>query len=508
MNRRGEGAGNDPLVRLVGASKLYPGIRALDRVDLDFRAGEIHSIVGENGAGKSTLVRLLAGLDRPSSGAIEINGAAVRLRNPAAARRVGVRLVPQEASLVPNLSVGRNVLLGKEGRWSSRSRLTARERTTVTGALSRVGAETLDIDQLATALPVASVRLAQIAATLIDPGRLLILDEPTAVLSDVDAERLLQRLERLREEGISILYVSHRLGEVQRLSDRTTVMRDGAVIGTFDRGTIDRAEMLRLMARSTMTAASRPAEAMDADEDADRVLVVDRLNRDGAFYDVSFEARVGEVVGIAGIQGSGHGQLVDVIAGAVAADSGRVHVDGEVVHTGSRQSALRAGIRVVPEERRERGIVAPRSIRENMSIGFGSAAQARFVRRPSLERATTRQAIGEFGVYANSGEVAIGTLSGGNQQKVVIARVLASNPRVMLLSEPTQGIDVRAKAEILGILRRAARERGIAIVLASSEFEELLEFTDVIHVMRLGRIVDSIRSRQASYSQVLEAAVP
>jgi ABC-type sugar transport system ATPase subunit len=499
--------GNDTLVRLVDASKLYPGVRALDRVNLDFRAGEIHSIVGENGAGKSTLVKLLAGLERPSSGEILIDGASVRLRNPAAARKVGVRLVPQEASLVPNLSVGRNVLLGKEGRWSSRSRLTARERTTVVGALSRVGAENLDIDELADTLPVASVRLSQIAATLIDPGKLLILDEPTAVLSDVDAERLLQRLETLREEGISILYVSHRLGEVQRLSDRTTVLRDGAVVGTFDRGAIDRAEMLRLMARSTMSA-STLTDGPELGEEGEPILMVNGLSRDGMFRDVSFQARAGEVIGIAGIQGSGHGQLVDVIAGAVEPHSGTVEVDGKIVPVGSRQPALRAGIRVVPEERRERGIVGPRSIRENMSIGFGSAGQARFVRRPNLERAITKQAIGDFGVYATSGEVAIGTLSGGNQQKVVIARVLASNPRVMLLSEPTQGIDVRAKAEILGILRRAARERGIAIVLASSEFEELLEFTDVIHVMRLGRLVETIPSRQASYSQVLEAAVP
>jgi ABC-type sugar transport system ATPase subunit len=385
--------------------------------------------------------------------------------------------------------------------------LTTRERTTVVAALSRVGAETLNIDELATTLPVASVRLSQIAGTLIDPGRLLILDEPTAVLSDVDAERLLQRLERLREEGISILYVSHRLGEVQRLSDRTTVLRDGAVVGTFNRGDIDRAEMLRLMARSTMSASPLAAEP-EARAEGERVLAVDRLSRDGVFSEVSFEARAGEVIGIAGIQGSGHGQLIDVIAGAVAADSGGIAVDGTLVHVGSRQSALRAGIRVVPEERRERGIVGPRSIRENMSIGFGTAGQSRFLRRPRLERAITKQAIDDFGVYTNSSEVTIGTLSGGNQQKVVIARVLASNPRVMLLSEPTQGIDVRSKAEILGILRRAARERGIAIVLASSEFEELLEFTDVIHVMRLGRLVESIPSHQASYSQLLEAAVP
>ncbi|HEU4806777.1 MAG TPA: ATP-binding cassette domain-containing protein, partial [Homoserinimonas sp.] len=281
----------------------------------------------------------------------------------------------------------------------------------------------------------------------------------------------------------------------------------GAVVGTFDRGSIDRAEILRLMARSTMSAAA-PTTEPQVRADRERVLVVDRLSRNGVFADVSFQACAGEVIGIAGIQGSGHGQLIDVIAGAVEADSGGVEVDGQRVPIGSRHSALRAGIRVVPEERRERGVVAPRSIRENLSIGFGSAGQARFMRRPNLERAMTREAISGFGVYAASGEVAIGTLSGGNQQKVVIARVLASSPRVMLLSEPTQGIDVRAKSEILGILRRAARERGIAIVLASSEFEELLEFTDVIHVMRLGRLVETIPSQQASYSQVLEAAVP
>jgi ABC-type sugar transport system ATPase subunit len=357
-------------------------------------------------------------------------------------------------------------------------------------------------------LSVADMRLCQIAATLIDPGRLIVLDEPTAVLSDADAEVLLHRLELLREAGTSILYVSHRLGEVQRLADRITILRDGRPVGTFARGELDRAAMLQLMARKQ--GADDPTDAAGAapQTSGEPLLSVRGLTLRGVFADVSFDVRPGQVVGIAGIQGSGHGRLMDAIAGARPVDGGSVSVAGQELEPGSLRSGLRAGLRVVPEERRERGIVAKRSVRENLAIGFGSAVASRFVRRPRAERAFGRLAIADFDIRAASQEVAAATLSGGNQQKVVIARVLAAAPKVMLLSEPTQGIDVRAKAEILRILRHSARERGMAVVLASCEFEELLDFTDVIHVMRLGRLTATFTTTVTTYAAILEAAVP
>jgi ABC-type sugar transport system ATPase subunit len=502
-------ASGRPLVQLVAIGKSYPGVRALSDVSLDFRAGEIHSIVGENGAGKSTLVSMLAGLAQPDTGEILVDGQRVRFRNPRAARNGGVSFVPQEAEGVPAFSVGRSLMHGREGRWNNRSRLSAAERALVTDALQRMGVTDLDGNTPISELSVAEVRLCQIAGTLVDPGRLIMLDEPTAVLADADAELLLDRLERLREEGKSILYVSHRLSEVMRISDRITVLRDGCAVGTFARGEIDRAGLLALMARKqgesqTTETTAAPAPVVSG---TPRMRVTG-FSRGRAFQDVSFDVYPGQVVGIAGIQGSGHGRLLEAIAGATPVDAGQLEVDGAPIKPGALHHSLVAGIRLVPEERRQRGIVGPRSIRENVSLGYGSDAQSRFFRSPSAERKAASSAIAELDIRTPGAEVLVQNLSGGNQQKVVIARVLASRPKVMLLAEPTQGIDVRSKAEILRLLREAARDQGICVVLASSEFEELLDYTDVIHVMRTGRIVTSVQTDQTNYGALLEAAVP
>lgn len=504
-------ASGSPLVRLVDIGKAYPGVRALESISLDFFEGEIHSIVGENGAGKSTLVRMLAGLEQPDAGEILVDGRAVRLKNPRVARRDGVSFVPQEAEGISTFSVGRSLMLGREGRWINRSRLSPAESGVVADALGRMGMTGLDGNAPVSSLSIAELRLCQIAGTLVDPGRLIVLDEPTAVLADADAELLLDRLERLRESGKSILYISHRLGEVLRISDRITVLRDGKMVGTFARGEIDRVGMLGLMARKQGGAARRAVPSTPAPAASASVtprLSVRGLSRDGAFRDIGFDVAPGQVVGIAGIQGSGHGRLLESLAGAAGADSGDVMVDGASVERGSLRQSLGAGIRLVPEERRTRGIVGSQSLSDNISIGFGSAAQRRFLRKPKGERRLAAEAIDELGIHAKDVEVQVRTLSGGNQQKVVIARVLRSNPGVLLLCEPTQGIDVRSKAEILSLLREAARSEGLGVVLASSEFEELLEYTDTIHVMRAGEIVKTVATCDATYSELLEAAVP
>jgi len=501
--------GKSSLVRLVAIDKSYPGVRALESISLDFNEGEIHSIVGENGAGKSTLVRILAGLEQPDTGTILVDGRPVRLKNPRTARRDGVSFVPQEVEGVSTFSVGRSLMLGREGRWINRSRLSSAESTLAHEALARMGVTGMDVNAPVSGLSIAELRLCQIAGTLVDPGRLIVLDEPTAVLADADAEVLLERLEGLRRERRGILYVSHRLGEVLRISDRITVLRDGRVVGTFARGEIDRAGMLSLMARKQ----SESPSAAAADEPAavaaaSTRLSVRGLTRAGAFEGVDFAVAAGQVVGIAGIQGSGHGRLLEALAGSAPVDSGDVAVDGASIEPGSLRRALDAGIRLVPEERRTRGIVGSLSLRDNISIGFGSAAQRRFLRRPKDEKTVANGAVENLGIHARDIDVLVKTLSGGNQQKVVIARVLASSAAVLLLCEPTQGIDVRSKAEILGLLKRTAQSTGIGVVLASSEFEELLEYTDIIHVMRAGTIVKTVRTRDTSYSELLEAAVP
>lgn len=512
----GEAAGVDvrgtAAVELVKINKHFPGVHALQSVSLDFVAGEIHSIVGENGAGKSTLVNVLAGLVQPDTGDIWVSGRRVQFRNPRAARRGGVSVVPQDTHVIPTFSVGRTATLGLERFWVSRASVTTAERQSVQSALAHVGARKLDAAQLMAAASVAQIRLCQLARTLLDPGRLIILDEPTAALSAADAEALLDRLVALRDEGRSILYVSHRLDEVLQISDRITVLRDGAVVGTFAREDVDRAELVHLMARDTVLHGSEAAESRHPAErqerDSHSVLQVRGLTRGRTLRHVSFDVQPGEVVGIAGVQGSGHGELLELLAGAAAPDAGQILVDRQPIMTGSVKAAYRAGIRLVPQERRERGVVGARSVRENIVLGSINASGTSVLRRHRQERTQTEKMIDDLAIRTRGGETPVETLSGGNQQKVVLARMLASQPRVLLLSEPTQGIDVNAKAQILDLIRRVARERNFGIVLASSEFEEVLQYADVIHVMTEGSIVKSFGAGEARYRDVLAAALP
>lgn len=498
----------EPTVELVELGKSYPGVSALSGVSLRLARGEVHSIVGENGAGKSTLVRILAGLEQADAGEVRIDGHPVRLRSPRAARRGGISYVPQEPEGIPIFSVGRNVLLGTEGSWVRRGKLSATERERVCDALHRMGIGDLDPSLSLGSLPIAQRRLCQIAATLVDPGNVILLDEPTAVLADVDAGVLLERLELLRDEGKSILYVSHRLSEVMSISDRISVLRDGQLVGTFARGEVNRTELLALMARSQTSARRPTATKRPQSKPGAPVLEVDGLTRDGHFDSITFTVDAGQVVGLAGIQGSGHAALVDALAATGGVSRGTIRVDGALVDADKPLSALRGGIRVVPEERRTRGIVPTRSIRENLAIGFGTQAQRRFFRSMSAERDRARDAVTTLDVRARDIEVPVATLSGGNQQKVVIGRVLGSAPRVLVLCEPTQGIDVRSKGEILSLVCQIARDQGLAVVIASSEFEELVDYADVVHVMRQGRLVATMDSGEATHARLLEAAIP
>ena len=504
-------AAAQPLLQFADVGKSYPGVKALSDITLDFRAGEIHSIVGENGAGKSTLVGMLAGVVHPDAGRILVEGRTARLRNPRQARLAGVSFVPQEAEGIPTFTLGRSLMLGREGAWINRSRLAPAEKAMATEALARMGVSGLDLNAPLARLSVAQIRLAQIAGTLLDPGRLIVLDEPTAVLADA------RRRHPAATPGTAP-------GRWQEHPLRQPSTRRGAADFGSDHGAArrpDRRQLRQGTDRPRRTARAHGETAGNGTGDAagrgaagalrssaEPRLRVSALGRSRAFADVSFEVGAGQIVGIAGIAGSGHGKLVEAIAGALALDHGTIAVDGAPVRPGSLGHALRAGIRLVPEDRRARGIVGPRSVRENLSIGLGTEAQRRFLRRPAAERAAASRAILDLDIRTSGTEVLVRNLSGGNQQKVVIARVLASSPTVMLLSEPTQGIDVTSKAEILRLLRRVALERGIGIVLASSEFEELLDYADVIHVMRAGRIVKTVPAGETSYADLLEAAVP
>jgi ribose transport system ATP-binding protein/rhamnose transport system ATP-binding protein len=507
-DERSGDADSSPAAEVVGIRKAFPGVVALDDVSFDVHRGEVHALLGENGAGKSTLIKVLAGLLQPDEGAISLDGRVVTLRSPRDARRHGISHIPQDVQAVPGLSIGRNMMLGMERFRARRARLDRREEHLVREALERSGAG-FSPDVAAETLSVPELRLAQIARTLIAPGDVIMLDEPTAVLSESDADHLLERLLAFRDAGKAILYVSHRLSEVLRIATRVTVLRDGRAVGTFAREEVDRERIVRLMAerdRSSERAAAGRRTAVDATTPP--LLEVEGLTRQPTFVDVGLKVRKGQIVGVAGVQGSGHGHLLRAIAGADAYDGGRVSVGGKELTPGSVRDAYGSGVILVPADRRGSAIVPAENIRSNLMLPANSGSQRLGFRQLRQERSAAKGYVDAFGIRPPATEALAGGLSGGNQQKVALARALEASPEVLLLEEPTQGIDVNAKSEIRQLIEGLVSTRGLAVVIATSEFEELLGLADVIYVMRLGRVVATIPGPEADYGTILEHALP
>ncbi|MCE7004374.1 sugar ABC transporter ATP-binding protein [Kibdelosporangium philippinense] len=487
---------------VTGIHKRFGGVQALRDVSLHIAPGQVHAVLGENGAGKSTLIKVLTGVIQPDSGSITLDRP-VRLHSPRAARELGITAVPQDVVLVPQLSIGRNVLLGLEGGLARKSVLSASERDLVSTALRQVGAD-FSASAPTASLSVPQLRLAQLARALIGTGHTVVLDEPTAALSAADADHLLSRLEALRDDGKAIVYVSHRLSEVFRLADVVTVLRNGQAVGRFERSSFDRATIVELMTKHTSPPQSSPVL-----ESGPVLLSVDGLSSPGRFSDVSFSVAGHRILGIAGVQGSGQGQLLAAIAGQGTYSSGTVRVAGSPVPQGSVHRAYRAGMALVPADRRGAGIVGGMSIQRNLAL---PARADRSTRRFGFRglRAEARLARGyvrDFGVWCRDVRQSAGTLSGGNQQKVSLARALASDPTVLLIDEPTQGVDVGAKAEIRALLRQAAGQDR-CVVVAASEFEDLIGLADEILVMRAGRVVARLDGHATSYREILHHALP
>ena len=499
----------EPALELRGITKRFFSTTALDDVDFAVQAGEIHALLGENGAGKSTLIKIVTGALTPDSGEICVRGRSTILGKPRDATAAGITSLPQEVVAVPHLSVGRNVLLGLEARCAAIDRLSATETERVQQALTRVGA-TFSPTVQARHLSTADLRLTQIARTLVQVGDIIVMDEPTAVLSEPEAERLLQHLLSFRSHGKAIIYVTHRLSEVMQIADRATILRDGRRVGQLERDTFDRARIVALMAKSdgSRNAAAAHLPALYEEAGSARPLEIANLTA-SQFRGVSFAADHGQIVGIAGIQGSGHADLLRVLAGVEPWSAGSVMIFGRPLRSGSLASAFGEGLMLVPADRRNSAILPRLSVQENIAVncrvrracrrfGFRSLAQ---------ERTMARQHIRRMSIDPPRYQTPARELSGGNQQKVALARALEGNAKVLLLDEPTQGVDVRSKSEIHDLLRNEAK-RGRTMVIASSEFEELLSIADVIHVMRLGRLQKTLVANERDYRALLHWALP
>jgi len=491
---------SEPLVALHGASKAYGAVQALRAGDLALRAGEVRAVMGENGAGKSTLVKLLGGVVRPDTGTLLVDGAPVDFASPHDARDAGIAVIYQEPTLFPDLSVAENVVMGYHPLGALRRIDRGAMRRRVRGLLDRLGVR-LDPERPVRGLSIADQQIVEIAKALSFDARVLIMDEPTAALSGPEVERLFAVVGALREEGAAILFISHRLEEVFALCDSVTIMRDGAVVHDAPIGELTPDDVVRRMVGRELSALFPKQDA----EVGDAVLSVHRLTREGVFTDISFDVRAGEVVALAGLVGAGRSEVARAIFGVDKPDAGHVEVEGKRLPAGRPLAAMRAGIGFVPEDRRQQGLVMDLSIARNATMTrTGSLARFGLVRR-AAENELAREWAARLQLKFHRLEDPAGHLSGGNQQKVVLAKWLATEPRVLIVDEPTRGIDVGTKAEVHRLMSELAG-RGIAVLMISSELPEVLGMADRVLVMHEGRLVEELARAEADEERVIRAA--
>ena len=489
-----------PILSVRGIAKSFGPIQALRSVDFDLRAGEVHALMGENGAGKSTLVKVLAGMHAPTAGRILVNGAETTLPDPRAAARAGIAIVHQELLLFGELTVAENIFSGAyplKGGLIDWAGMRSRARA----LLAELDCHDLDVDRKIGSLSIAMRQRVEIARALRQEARVLILDEPTAALGESDAERLLDIVTKLRGRGVGIVYVSHRMNEIFRIADRMTVLRDGAYIATRDARATSEADLVSLMVGRAVDQIFPKIEVPIGGP----VLEVTGLNRDKLVRDASFTLRKGEILGVAGLIGSGRTELAHVLFGITPAESGRIRLNGRDLTITSPRAARDAGIAYVPEDRGHQGLVKPLSIRENISMAVLDRISPSGIIARAREVALARRGFDLLGVRASGIEQPAGQLSGGNQQKVVIAKWLETQPSVLILDEPTRGIDVGAKAEIHRLMGELVGA-GLSILMISSELPEVLAMSDRVMVIAEGRIT-AILDRAAASPEAVGLAM-
>jgi ribose transport system ATP-binding protein len=493
---------DEPVLEARGLLKSY-GAPVLQDVSLSLRKGEVHAVVGENGAGKSTLARVLAGLVAPDAGSMSLRGRAYAPGGPREARALGIAIVHQELRAVPTLSVAEALFLG---RLPARFGIVDRQRLRTQAAelLARVGSFGMDPDRSVASLGVGQLQLLEIATALGVRCDVLLLDEPTAALTPRETDALFAQVARLRQDGAAVVFISHRLEEVARVADRVSVLRDGRLVATRPASELPRDEMVRLMVgRSLASTTARAAPSL-----GEVALRAEALSGSG-FRDVGFEVRKGELLGLFGLMGAGRTELLRAIVGADRATSGRVFVGAasEPARIGSPRDAKRLGLSFLSEDRKRDGLLMPFSPTANATLGsLGRAATRWGGLRPAREASLVRPLFERLGLAQRSPPEPVARLSGGNQQKVLLARALLSDPAVFLLDEPTRGVDVAARAEVHDLLLALA-SRGKALVVASSELEELFAIADRILVLSRGRVTAELRRGEWSAERVIAAAV-
>lgn len=489
-----------PILALEQLCKRYPGVVALDHVDLTVEKGEVRALLGKNGAGKSTLVKILSGAVHPDSGTIRIEGQPVTIAGPADAFAQGVCTVYQEMSLVPGLTVAENILLGRwpKQRLLGMSVINRRAiRPLAQAALDQLEVK-IDLSETVSRLSVAQQQLIEIAKAISFNPRVLVLDEPTSALAASEVDVLHKVVRRLAEQGRAIIYVTHRLQEIPRVADSVTVLRDGRHIGTITAAEATPAVIANMM----IGAEWRRTEWGEAAEVGEVKLAAKGLTRKGLLHDVSFEVRGGEVLGIAGLLGSGRTELLRTIFGLDKLDGGEVHIKGSLVSNPSPLIMKAHGVGLTPEDRKRQGLVLPFTVQDNLTLASMKRFSNGGVLNPWRRAALAREMVNSLDIKTPGLNVPSGTLSGGNQQKVVVGNWLNTLPEVLLMDEPTRGIDIQAKEQIFTLVRDLAR-RGLAVLFISSEIEEVLDVADRILIMNQGRITGEVRPDEIDLEKLL-----
>jgi ABC-type sugar transport system ATPase subunit len=492
---------SEKLLEMRNVKKSFGATRALSGVSFDLNSGEVHALLGENGAGKSTLISILGGIVQPDSGAILINGEPIgSFQDVQAARRYGVAVIHQEIVLVPHLSVAENIYLGREPT----TRIGLKDvKAIYKNAREIIDSVGLDLDARTAVgdLSTAQQQMVEIVKAVSFNARIVVMDEPTSSLSLPEVARLFEIVRRLKESGVGIIYISHRLEEIFNISDRVTVLRDGAHIGTKLTGQTNHQELVKMMVGRSLSAFYNRSFCAGTEA----LLSVEKLSKIGVFEDVSFSVHRGEVLGFAGLVGAGRREVMASLFGADSFDSGTIRLNGQKVRFRNTEEAIKHGLAMVPEDRKRTGLVLSNSVGFNLTL----AAVRSLGRGPLINSGRKNQMIEGFirqlNIKTNSPWAIVSSLSGGNQQKVVVAKWLATKPKVLILDEPTRGIDIGAKHEIYSIIDNLAKE-GLGVLLLSSELEELINLCDTLCVMRKGRVARLLAREEFSQETIMHYA--
>jgi len=487
-------------LQVKNISKTFPGVKALDNVSFDIKKGDLHALVGENGAGKSTLIKILSGVYTTDTGSIELNGKLVQVKTPLEAQQLGISVVHQELKLVESLSVKENIFLGRPfvGRFGVDWNKMRREAEAL---LKRLNI-TLDPDEMVSKLSVAQKQIVEICKALSFNAEVIIMDEPSATLTSKELQTLFDILHELKATGITIIYISHRLEEIFKLADMVTVIRDGQHIATMPITQVDREKLISLMVGRTL-GMEYPKRQVQQGEP---ILEVKNLQRSGMFQDISFTLRRGEILGFAGLVGAGRTEVARALFGADSGVSGDITLDGKPYHIKDVYSAIHRGIGLVPEDRKQQGLVLDMMVKENISMANFESVMSSIFLMPKKETNLAWKFIESLHIATPDAEREVKNLSGGNQQKVVIAKWLNADSDVLIIDEPTRGIDVGAKAEIYSLMCTLA-EKGKAIIMISSDMPELLGICDRILVMHEGKITGELLAEEATQEKILDYAI-